>query len=50
MRLTFLSLLLTLNAFAQPAPRYVMSAPAGSAYTKIDKAGRTVLPAKSQAN
>ena len=44
MRPTFLFLLLTLNAFAQPAPRYVMSAPAGSAYTKIDKAGRTVLP------
>ncbi|GAB2594195.1 beta-propeller fold lactonase family protein [Spirosoma areae] len=35
---------LTLNAFAQPTPRYVMSAPAGSEYTHIDKAGRTVLP------
>ena len=44
MRLTLLSLLLTLNALAQPAPRYVISAPAGSAYTKIDKMGRTVLP------
>ena len=44
MRLTFLFIFLTLSAFAQPAPRYVMSAPAGSEYTKIDKAGRTVLP------
>lgn len=44
MRPTLLLLLLTLNAFAQPAPRYVITAPAGSAYTKIDKAGQTVLP------
>ena len=46
MHLTFLLSLLTLTTFAQPipAPRYVISAPAGSEYTKIDKAGRTVLP------
>lgn len=38
-------LLLTISTFAQPAvPRYLMSAPAGNAYTQIDKAGRTVLP------
>lgn len=36
---------LTINALAQPAPtRYVISAPAGSEYTKIDKVGKTVLP------
>ena len=44
MRLTFLFLLLSLNALAQPTPRYVITAPAGSAYTQIDKAGQTVLP------
>ena len=44
MRPPLFFLLLTLNAFAQPASRYVITAPAGSAYTKIDKAGRTVLP------
>ncbi len=46
MRLTLLFSLLTLTAFAQPvpAPRYVISAPAGSEYTHINKAGRTVLP------
>ncbi|WP_375447961.1 hypothetical protein [uncultured Fibrella sp.] len=38
-------ILLTINVFAQPAaPRYLISAPAGNAYTQIDKAGRTVLP------
>ncbi len=46
MRLTPLFSLLTLTAFAQPvpAPRYVISAPAGSEYTHINKAGQTVLP------
>lgn len=44
MRLIVLFLFLTLTALAQPVPRYVITAPAGSAYTKIDKAGRTVLP------
>ena len=46
MRQTLLFSLLSLTAFAQPipAPRYVISAPAGSEYTHIDKAGRTVLP------
>ncbi|MBC8151998.1 MAG: hypothetical protein H7Z72_03725, partial [Bacteroidetes bacterium] len=45
MRLLLLLFLFPLNAFAQPAPaRYVISAPAGSAYTKIDKTGKTVLP------
>ncbi|MFD2573589.1 bifunctional YncE family protein/alkaline phosphatase family protein [Spirosoma soli] len=44
MRLTFLFLFLPLSIFAQPTQRYVITAPAGSEYTKIDKAGRTVLP------
>ncbi len=44
MRLTLLLFLSALNAFAQPTPRYVLSAPAGSEQTKIDKTGRTVLP------
>lgn len=47
MRPTLLFLLCSLNALAQPTPapaRYVISAPAGSEYTKIDKAGKTVLP------
>lgn len=44
MRLTSLLLCLTLHAFAQPKPRYIISAPAGNEYTKIDKTGKTVLP------
>ena len=45
MRLTLSFLLFALNAFAQPSrPKYVISAPAGSEYTHIDRAGRTVLP------
>ena len=44
MRPTILFSFLTLNAFAQPTPRYVITAPAGSEYTKIDRTGRTVLP------
>ncbi|ARK13475.1 bifunctional YncE family protein/alkaline phosphatase family protein [Fibrella sp. ES10-3-2-2] len=44
-RVTCLFLLLTINAVAQlKPPTYLISAPAGSAYTQIDKAGRTVLP------
>ncbi|MEZ0483321.1 bifunctional YncE family protein/alkaline phosphatase family protein [Fibrella aquatica] len=38
-------LLLSIGAIAQPKPpTYLISAPAGSAYTQIDKAGKTVLP------
>lgn len=44
MRLISLFSLLTLTAFAQPVQQYVITAPAGSEYTKIDRAGRTVLP------
>ncbi len=44
MHLTFLFLLASLSAFAQPTPSFVISAPAGRAYTHIDRAGQTVLP------
>ncbi len=44
MRFTLL-FFISLHCVAQPAqPRYVISAPAVSEYTKIDKAGKTVLP------
>ena len=44
MRLTPLLFFFALNAVAQPAPRYVISAPAGNEPTKINKTGKTVLP------
>ncbi len=49
MRPTLFLLFVSLSAIAQPklaAPRFVMSAPAGSEYTHIDRtsAGKTVLP------
>ena len=43
-RLTGLFMLLTLAVLAQPLPRFVMSAPAGSEPARIDRAGKTVLP------
>ncbi|MEZ0541999.1 hypothetical protein [Fibrella arboris] len=42
--LTLAFLSLALNAFAQKAPRYLLTAPAGNAYTQIDKAKKTVIP------
>jgi YVTN family beta-propeller protein len=46
-RCPLFTLLLPLAALAQPLPKpptYLISAPAGNAYTRIDKAGQTVLP------
>jgi YVTN family beta-propeller protein len=47
MRLTLFLFFVSIVALAQPKlspPRFVMSAPAGNEYTKINKAGKTVLP------